>query len=453
MEFSVKKIEPTVAEVHFKTTKEELNEAFEKAYKKAAQNVKIPGFRVGKTPIEIVKKHLGDSVIEDALEILLIDTYNSILEKLDPKPISLPLFNIKEVDKEKGVEFTAEYEYFPEIEISKYKKMKAKSLEIEEDSSLIEEVLKSIAEKNPILLPKEFEDESKNVVGENDVVLLDLFILKEKDHRELHHLEEYNVDLSYPDPNFPELKNRLMGKKVGEEVEFETKLGNSKDFPKASNKNVKVKAKILEIRYKAPPEINDEFAKLFQYESLEDFKKAIQETIQKQVNTYVENEVIKQIVQEIIEKNPFDLPNVVINQEVKARLEDLSKRLGLTNTISFEQLSMFYRKSPEEVEKDFKEQATRDLKTQIILDKIIELEKIDVSSEEISEEIKNTYGRYVTTEEQLKELEKNENIVNNIKAYLKREKAIKWLMENSEIKKGDKISTRKLYEEGKIKLF
>jgi len=230
-------------------------------------------------------------------------------------------------------------------------------------------------------------------------------------------------------------------------------MGNSRDFPKASNKNVKVKAKILEIRYKAPPEINDEFAKLFQYESLEDFKKAIQETIQKQANTYVENEVIKQIVQEIIEKNPFDLPNVVINQEVKARLEDLSKRLGLTNTISFEQLSLFYRKSPEEVEKDFKEQATRDLKTQIILDKIIELEKIDVSSEEISEEIKNTYGKYVTNEEQLKELEKNENIVNNIKAYLKREKAIKWLMENSEIKKGDKISTRKLYEEGKIKLF
>ena len=452
MEFSVKKIEPTVAEVHFKTTKEELNEAFEKAYKKAAQKVKIPGFRVGKTPIEIVKKHLGDSVIEDALEILLIDTYNSILEKLDPKPISLPLFNIKEVDKEKGVEFIAEYEFFPEIEISKYKKMKAKSFEIEEDPTLVDDILKSYAKKYPTFLPKEFEDDSKNIVEEKDIVLLDLKIFKEKYNKELYHIEEYEVDLINPEPNFPELKNHILGKKVGDEVEFTTRMGNSKDFPKASNKNVVVKVKILEIRYEVPSEINDEFAKFFQFESLEDFKKDIQESIGRKAKEFNEIEILKQIMQEIIEKNPFDLPNVVINQEVKARLEDLSKRLGLTNTITFEQLSLFYRKSPEEIEKEFKEQATRDLKTQIILDKIIELEKIDVSSEEISEEIKNTYGKYITTDEQLKELEKNENIVNNIKAYLKREKAIKWLIENSEIKKGDKISTRKLYEEGKIKI-
>ncbi|GIX40752.1 MAG: trigger factor [Leptospiraceae bacterium] len=453
MEYNIKIIEPTVAEVYFKTTREELDQAFEKAYQKAAKKLKLPGFRVGKVPIELVKKHLGDSVIEDALEILLIDTYNSILDQLNPKPISLPVFSIKEVDREKGVEFTAEYEFFPEIEISKYKKLKAKSIDVEDDPTLIDEILKSIAEKNPILLPKEFEDESKNIIEENDVVLLDLNIYKEKDNKELYHIEEYEVDLSYPDSNFPELKNRILGKKVDDEIEFITKLMNYEDFPKAANNNVKIRAKILEIKYKATPDIDDELARMFQYATLEDFKKAIKEEIEKQKKEYIEDEIIKQIIEQIIEKNPFDLPEIIIEQEIKARLEDLSKRLGLASTINFEQLSMLMRKSKEEVEKEFRNQAIKDLKTQIILDKIIELENIKATEEEIKEEIKNSYGRYFPSEEKLNELEKNENVVKTVTSLIKRKKVIEWLKENSDIKKGEKVSIRKLYEDRKIRIF
>jgi trigger factor len=453
MEYNVITKEPTVAEVHFKTTKEEFEQAKEKAYKKRAKNLKFPGFRVGKAPIEMVKKYLGDSIIEDALEILLIDTYNLVAKQLKPKPLGLPTFSIKEFDKEKGVEFTAEYEFMPEIEITKYKKLKVITPEIEMDSSVIEDILKKLAEENPIYLPKEFEDPSKNVIEEHDIVLLNLSIFRESDNKKIYDVEEYEIDLSYPDPNFPGLKNNLLGKKVDDEIELTTRVGNSSEFPKVSNKNVKIKAKVLEVRYKSTPPIDDELARFYKYDSLESFKKAIQEELQRQTNDYIENDIIEQIMEQIIEKNPFELPELLINAETESRLKRISKRLGLSSKLNFDQLSLLLNRPKEEVEKEYREKSIKDLKIQVILEMIIENEKIEVSDQEVMEEIKNIYKDLALTEEKLKEMQKNQNLIENVQYSLKVKKALNFLKENSEIKKGDKIPLKKLIEEGKISIF
>ncbi len=451
MEYTIKVIEPTVAQVHFKTNKEDLDIAFEKAYKKAAKKLKLPGFRVGKAPIDLVKKQLGDSVLEDAIEILLIDTYNSVLEQLKPKPISLPIFNIVNLDKSNGVEFTAEYEFLPEIHLTKYKKIKAKMYELEEDPTLIDEILNTLASRNPIYLPKEFENESKNVIEEGDLVLIHLKIFTENGNKLLYEKEEYYVELSGTNSLFPEIKNHLLGKKVNDEFEFKTKMGQSKEFKKASNKVVHIKGKILEIKYKAIPKIDDEFARMFQYESLEAFKNAIREEILSQSNEYIKNHTITEIIKEMIEREPFEIPDVIVRQELKTRLEDIGNRLFLQN-VTLEHLASIMGKTPEELEKELREKIIMDLKIDMVLEKLIELEHIEATPEEISEEIKNQYGTYFSSEEKLKELEKNAKVLNSVIPLIKRRKITKWILENSDIKKGERISTRKLYEEKKIKI-
>ncbi len=451
MEYTVKVKESTVAEVLFKTTTEDITQAWEKAYKDASKKVKIPGFRTGKAPIELVKKHLGDSVLEDAIRILMIDSYNSVLEKLDPKPISLPLFSLKNYDKEKGAEFTAEYEFLPEIEISKYKKLKINGIEIEQDETLVEDILKSLAEKNPIFIPKEFEDSSKNIIEKNDLVLLNIEVLK--DNHKIQSWDEYTYSLveSYQDTIFPDLSSMLLGKKVDEEIEYEQKFANLKKYPKLSNRKLKVKAKILEIRYKKIPDINDEFAKLYGFETLLELKENIINRLKQEAEEYKKQELSNSIIKEIIEKNPFEVPTILIKNNVKSQIEDYGRKLGIPQ-MNLDMLSILYNLPKENVEQMLEEKVIFMLKSELIIEKIIENEKLSISEEELKKELENLKQKNYLSDDNIKQIENNKNLLDNYKQMFLREKVLNWLLENNEVKNTQKISIRKLYEEGKISL-
>ncbi|MFN3604808.1 MAG: trigger factor [Leptonema sp. (in: bacteria)] len=449
MEYNVVKKNSVTAEVHFKVGKEELEKYIDEAYINYAKKIKIPGFRVGKAPVEIIKKNFSKSnVLEDAIRILITNTYNSVLKDLNPPPISLPHFDIEKFDEEGDIKFKASYEYYPEVKLPKYTKMKIYVNELIEDESIIEEILKKVAEKNYELVPKENKDESKNIIEDKDVVILNLKIFYNK--KELYNLEEIQYDLE-KDFLFNNLKENLLNKKLNDEFEFKTKLEkNIKELKKAYNKEIDVKVNILGIKQKVIPEINDEFAQMLNYENLESLKNYIKNTLKQESQKYLENKAFDESFKNYINETNLEVPEVFVKDVIKNIMQDIIRRFSLPLNSSIEDIAFLLGQQKEEVEKTVRDMAIFQVKEFMIIKEIAKNENIQVSNEEIEKAIRERYPNI--QKEEFDYLLAQKNVKDDLEFVLLREKLKDFLFKNAEIEKKDKVSTRELYQKGLISL-
>lgn len=452
MEYNISKINSTTAEVNFSTTKEELEKYIEKAYVNLSKKVHIPGFRPGKAPLNVVKKNVGlKDVLVDAVNLLVTETFNSVLDKLEPKPITLPHFEIENFDREKGVEFKAFYEFFPEIKIPKYNKFKLKKEELIEDFSFLDNLLKESAKLNYELIPKDDNNEAENFVEQDNVVLLDLKILKKDSNKIVYNFPGIEFDLKR-NLAIPQLKENLLNKKVNEEFEYTVKFPNLVGFPKIVNRYVRVKVIILGIKKRVIPEVNDEFAKNLKYENLEDLKNALKNKLLKEAENYLNKKAYEELIKEIIQESEIEIPETNIRNIIKDDINYIARRNNLPLDLTIEELAKIMNKNPEELEKELREIAIFSAKKYFIIKELAKRENISVTKEEVDEKIKNVYIHFLYSEEDLKFLLENKEIREEIEMELLEEKVKEFIIKNSEIQKKGKVSLKELYEKKLINI-
>lgn len=448
MEYKVKKKSDTQAVVTFTATAADIEGACDKAYVKAAAKVKLPGFRPGKAPIELVKKHLGNSILEDAVNILIVDAYNGVVDKLEPAPVSSPSFKLEKFDQEKGAEFEAEYEYLPEIKLSKYKKLKVEQEQPEFEDSLYEPVLNRIQEQHVVMVPREGQP-----VEEGDVVTLDLKILQGK--KELYKNSELEYDTG-KDEIFPGLKEAVAGKKVGDSHSYEVNV--EKNFPdrRYAGKKVTVAFETVDVRTRELPAIDDNLAaQAGEFQTLDELKADIKERILKAAEEYTKGQAMDALIKQIIEKNPFSVPTALIESEIERILASLSRRLGIEEgkRISMEGLAQLTGRKVEEVRAEYEAMATENIKSRMIIDETARLESIEVSDADLDKEIRDRLTAAGYEEgPMLDQMVQDENLRKGLRDELKVKKTLDWLYENADVKKGEKVPVKKLMDEGKIRI-
>ncbi|WP_228370892.1 trigger factor family protein [Leptospira biflexa] len=147
MEFTAKKNNNATCDLSIQFSAEEVRTAYGKAYQNAAEKVKIPGFRPGKAPLNMVEKVLGDSVMDDAANIMLNQAMADLFDKLEHKPIRLPQFQMETFDKNTGAKAKATYDTKPEVTLPKLKKIKIQPKEIKISDADIQKELEGIQKK------------------------------------------------------------------------------------------------------------------------------------------------------------------------------------------------------------------------------------------------------------------------------------------------------------------
>jgi trigger factor len=448
MEYKVKKKSDTQAVVTFTATSADIEQAFEKAYVRAAAKVKLPGFRPGKAPLDLVKKHLGYSVMEDAAKILIMDAYNNVLEDLDPRPVSQPVFNIEKFEPGKGAEFSAEYEFFPEIKINKYRKLKVEQDQPEFDDSLYETVLKRLQQDHLILMPVEEEPAS-----EGDVVTINVQILHGK--KELYRNSELQIDTGRAEI-FPGMKAAVTGRKAGERYSYEVEIDRSFPDRRYAGKKVTVSFETIDVRRPELPEINDELAsQTGEFSTLADLKVDIKNRILKQAEEYLRERAVDSLLQQIVEKNPFPVPEVIVEMEVERILTVLSKRLGIEDgkRITLEGLAKLMERPLEEVKAKYEAMALENVRSRMAIDEVARMESIEVSDAEIDEEIRIRLQQAGIEEGPIYDsMMQGDRLRNQVRQDLTVKKTLDWLYQNAEVKKGAKVSVKKLVDEGKIRI-
>ncbi len=399
MDYTLKEKTQSKAVVEITNNSEEINKAKKEAYNKLSKKVKIPGFRVGKAPYEIGAAYIGnDRLLEESLDILMDRSIEDFLKKENIDIFTSPSVNIKEFSDDKFV-YEVNVEFLPEVDIDVDKKIEIKKT-IEVTDEEVEEKLKELQDTFTELEPKD------GSVEKGDIVEIS-YSINGKDEQTL--TAEVGKDKVVEG-----FEEGIIGKTVNEE--FEMKLTNSV-----------VKFKILSIKSKKVPEVNDELAKEVGVDSLDKLKEQIKNQIYENKKLQLEENRGQEALEMLVDGLQVELPSHYIDDETEERYKGIAEEY-LRRGVKLESLLEKEGKTVESFKNEIKEAIIHEMKEDLILRKIIETKKITVSDEEIEEEYE-----HILLEQNIdrNRLPLTDDLRRHIENELLRDKAISILKENT----------------------
>jgi trigger factor len=426
MNVKVEKIEKNTVKLEVSVEAEKFKEALQKSYVKNAKKFNIPGFRKGKAPINIIKRYYGEGVFfEDAINICCDETYPLAIKENDIKPVDYPKIDLVQIEEGKDFIYTAEVTVYPEVELGEYKGLEVKKVEYPVTDEEVDAQLKSMAEKNARI-----ETKAEGTVEKGNIVVIDFKGFIDGVPFEGGEAKDYSLEIgsgSFIDNFEDQLVCMAIGETKNVNVTFPEQYGREELNGKPAVFEVTVK----EIKTKEVPELDDEFAKeVSEFDTLEELKADIRKKLQETNDLRATREYEEAVIDAAVNNASVDIPEVMINKEIDNMIRDLEMRLryqGLDLKTYYE-----YTNSTEESIREFmKESAEKRVKTDLVLEKISQIENIEVTEEELqnrAEEIAKQYGENDIEKTAKMLLDVQKDYISN---ELKNEKVIKLLVENS----------------------
>jgi len=411
----------------FEIESEKFEDAMKKVYEKNAKYFNIPGFRKGKAPMQIVEKHYGPSIFyEDAFNELVPEIYEKALEDNKVDAVSRPQVDITQMEKGKDLIFTATVQTSPEVKLGKYKGIELKNIEYNVSDEDVEHELGHMQERNSRLIS--IDDRP---VEPKDIAVIDFEGFVDGKPFEGGKAENHELEIG-SNTFIPGFEDQIIGMKIDDEREIDVKFPEEYFSKELAGKDAKFKIKLHEIKKKELPELNDEFAKdVSEFDTLKELKDSIKNKIDEENKSRAKYELEDSAIKAVCEDVKVDIPSAMIDNETENMINDVRNRLSYQG-ITLEQYLKMMSKTEQDMRNEFKEQAERSVKSRLVLDAIIETEKIENSEEEINEKLKEMAKTYGKSEE---ELDKNEQLKKYIEDTMKTEKAIKFIVDNAKIKK------------------
>lgn len=386
--------------------------ALTKAYEKNNKKAKIDGFRPGKAPYDIYVKKFGvESLFLDAADMVVEDAYLKAIEEDKIIPVCEPEVNIKEVD-DKKIEFVFTIITKPELTIKKYKNLKIKK----EDASVSEE---EIDEEIKHLLEHYAELEIKDGKVENgDTVIIDYEGFVDGVAFEGGKAENYSLEIG-SGSFIPGFEDQLIG--MEKELEKEIEVTFPEDYHAENLKGQKAtfKVKVHEIKTRKQRELDEEFFEDLGMEgvnSVETLRSSIKEHLETHKKNDVENKFVEDLMDAISKNTDVEIPDKMVEEEVDRLLKRAEENLKYQG-ISLDLYYQFTRTTEADLRNQLESEAFKNVLYRLILEEIIKLEKIEVTDEEIEEELAKMAERYKTSKEEiLKELGGKEMVKYDLEA-------------------------------------
>ena len=376
-----------------KFNKEEFDNAIDKAFDKKKKDIKLDGFRKGKVPKDVYfKKNGKESLYMDALNILLPDAYDKALK--DHKPIIDPRVDIKSISED-GVEFEFTITTMPEVNIKKYKGLNVKKEKIEVTKEEIDHEIGHLLERFV-----EFEVKDGKV-EDGDIAVIDFEGFKDGKAFDGGKGENYSLEIG-SGTFIPGFEEQVIGMKADEEKDINVTFPEDYHQEDLKGKEVVFKVKVHEVKRKVERKLDEDFFEDLGLEGVNS-KETLEEEVKKNIEAskeqQVEDKFIDDIMAEIAKNTEVDIPEELVEEEIDHMIKHFEEQVRMQGI----SLDMFYEmtKSDEsKLREQMKEEAEKHVLYRIILEKIIETEKVEVTKEEAEEEADNLAKRYAVSREE-----------------------------------------------------
>ena len=371
-------------------------DAFNKSKGKAARLIskesKIPGFRPGKAPYDVVERIYGDEYIsEQAIDLLLNDLYPKVLEEAEIKPYGPG--KLEEILEKDPPKFKLSIPLNPEVELADYKKIKFAYKLPTIGEKDVNEVLSNLQTK--YATAEEVDRKSKNgdmvIIKMSGVILnpdegQDAEILKDTPHQAF--LGDDSQDEKFP---FEGFSKKLLGLSKDDTKEFSHKYSKDSDYENLRGKEVKFSIQVESVKNLIKPELDNEFAKNFGMEELKTLKETIQSQLESEKKYEYENQYYNDLLDKLVDKSTIKYPSLALEDEIADVLKNFEQNLAGQNLDLDTYLKINSRKKEDFIEEDIKPAAKKRLEHSLVMDEISRSENIELNQEELHKEYTKSF--------------------------------------------------------------
>ncbi|MDD6264032.1 MAG: trigger factor [bacterium] len=379
-----------VHEVPVKIEGEQWTKALDKSFAKKQKTAKVDGFRTGKVPRDIYEKHYGkESLFLEAADLLLQEAYLKAMEDSKLVPVVQPSVDLKGID-ENGVEFVFTIVTKPEVNVKKYKGLNIKPEKVEVTDEEINHELGHLLERYTELVNKE-----DGAVETGDVAVIDFEGFKDGVAFDGGKGENYSLEIG-SNTFIPGFEDQIIGMKSGEEKDLDITFPEDYGAKDLAGAKVVFKVKVNEIKTKEKRELDEEFFEDLGMEGVnseETLKEEIKKSIEAQKEAEAENNYIDKILEEVSKNVEVDIPEPMVDEEVNRLLKRFEEQMKMQG-ISLDLYYQFTNSNEEALKSQMEKEAYSNVLYRLMLEEIMNLEKIEVSSEEAEKEAEELAKKY-----------------------------------------------------------
>lgn len=426
---NVEKQEKSIIALTVEISAEEIDAAKEKAYKKNRKSISVPGFRKGKAPRKLIENLYGDGVFfEDALNICYPEVFEKAVAEAKIEPVAQADVEIQDMTEGGAVVLLCKVPVEPEVTLGEYKGVEAERAEVKVMAADVKAELDRMAQR--FARTETVERAAKK----NDTVNIDFEGFLDGVAFEGGKGENHPLKLG-SGTFIPGFEDQLIGCKAGDEKDVVVTFPEDYHAKELAGKEAVFKCKVHKVEETILPEMDDEFAKDVSEtcETLDDLKKEISDRLKKERQEAADHAFEEKVLDAVIANMKADIPQAMIESQIDSIVQDFRYRVQMQG-MTFEQYLQMTGTELGAFRAMFKDQAERQVKSRLVLEKVAELENIAVSDKEMEEEYAKMAEQYNMDVEKVKSIVAADALRDDLKI----SNALEFLKKNAKAKKATK---------------
>jgi len=388
-------------------------------YQKLAR---LPGFRRGHIPASIIRQRFSQDINNDVVDALVPKYFRQETGKLGLMPVSQPRVTDLHLHEGEPLRFKASFEVLPEVKVEGYRELRAEKPAVAVTQEEVEQSLNSLREQHATFTPVEGRE-----LADGDFAQVSLDGKPKDGDGKPVHMDEILVEIAGKS-TMPEFTENLRGASAGDEKRFDVVYPQDSADKRLAGKTFTYTVKVQSIKQKALPELNDQFAtELGEFSNLDEVRRRIRDGMEGERRQEVERQAKDKLVAELVKRNEFEVPEALVERQIDLQLERGLRALAAQGMRAEELKKMDLQR----LRAGQRERALEEVKASLLLEKVAEEEKIEVSNEELDREVEALATQSKQTPEAIRARLTRDGALDRIRARIRAEKTLDFLYQQS----------------------
>jgi trigger factor len=384
-------------ELEIEIPAKDFEDALQKAYMRAKKNIALPGFRKGKAPRKLIEKTYGEEVFfEDAINLLYAPVVNGAIDESGLHLVCQPTIEVTEINKENGVKLTAKCTTRPEVEVKDYKGIEVEKTVNAVTDEDVQKKLDELREKNARIVTVD-----DRAAENGDTVKIDFEGFKDGVAFDGGKAEDFDLELG-SGQFIPGFEDQIVGHSTGEEFEINVTFPEEYQVKDLAGAAAVFKINLKSISKKELPELDDDMVKdSTDFDTVDEYKADVKTKLEEAAEKAADAKVEGDLFDKVVENMTAEIPDVIYDNRVNEMVAELEQRMA-PQGISLDMYMQFTGQTIDTIKRGYAEQAEKQVKLRLALEKIAEVENVEVTDEDLENEFKNLAETYRMEVEQVK---------------------------------------------------
>jgi trigger factor len=384
-------------ELEIEIPAKDFEDALQQAYLRARKNIALPGFRKGKAPRKLIEKTYGEEVFfEDAINLLYAPVVNGAIDESGLDLVCQPTIEVTEINKENGVKLTAKCTTRPEVEVKDYKGIEVEKTVNAVTDEDVQKKLDELREKNARIVTVDDRAAEKG-----DTVKIDFEGFKDGVAFDGGKAEDFDLELG-SGQFIPGFEDQIVGHSTGEEFEINVTFPEEYQVKDLAGAPAVFKINLKSISKKELPELDDDMVKdSTDFDTVDEYKADVKTKLEEAAEKAADAKVEGDLFDKVVENMTAEIPDVMYDNRVNEMVAELEQRMA-PQGISLDMYMQFTGQTIDTIKRGYAEQAEKQVKLRLALEKIAEVENVEVTDEDLENEFKNLAETYRMEVEQVK---------------------------------------------------